>query len=31
MPAGSASGRAAPGGVLSIGQVLARLTPNFPR
>jgi DNA-binding transcriptional MerR regulator len=30
MPAASASGRAAPGGVLSIGQVLARLTPEFP-
>jgi len=30
MPAGSASGRAASGGVLSIGQVLARLTPEFP-
>ncbi|MEN2741233.1 MerR family transcriptional regulator [Microbacterium sp. X-17] len=30
MPAGAAAGRAAPGGVLSIGQVLARLTPEFP-
>lgn len=30
MPAGTAPGRAASGGVLSIGQVLARLTPEFP-
>jgi DNA-binding transcriptional MerR regulator len=30
MPAASARGRSSPGGLLSIGQVLARLTPEFP-
>jgi DNA-binding transcriptional MerR regulator len=30
MPAAQAHGRPASGGVLSIGQVLARLTPEFP-
>ncbi|WP_423494015.1 MerR family transcriptional regulator [Microbacterium esteraromaticum] len=30
-PGGAARGRSAPSGLLSIGQVLARLTPEFPQ